>query len=97
MEDRAESYEDRGGPTQEVLEENNISNRARGLFLILVKSMALFCPHSKNFPEAKLRSNGLTSLVEEISRQFRIASITELLVIILMQDYNEERARGTEM
>lgn len=64
--------------------------------MILVKSVALFCPHSKNFPEAKLKSNGLTSLVEEMSRQLSIAATTQLLVIILIQDYNEERARGAE-
>lgn len=63
----------------------------------MLKSVALFCPHSKNFPEAKLKSNGLNSLVEENSRQVSIASITQLLVIILMQDYNEERARGTKI
>ena len=52
--------------------------------------MAVLCPCPKNFPEAKLKSNGLISLVEEVLRKPNIDSIAWLLVITLMQIYYEK-------
>lgn len=37
--------------------------------------MAAFCPCTNNLPEAKLESNGLLSLTEEISRPSNIDSV----------------------
>lgn len=62
------------------------------------KNEAAFFPCPRNLPEVKLRSIGLISLVEEISRQPYIDSITWLLVSILTQVYGEkEQARQKEI
>jgi hypothetical protein len=45
---------------------------------------------SQNLHEAKLKSFGLISFAEEISRQPNIDSVTWLVVITLMQIYNEK-------
>lgn len=41
----------------------------RVLFDILAKDVAVFCLVLRNSPKTNLKSNGLTSLVEEILRQ----------------------------
>lgn len=40
--------------------------------------------------EAKLKSNGLITLVEEISRQHNGESVEGLLLVIFMHIYNEK-------
>ena len=48
---------------------------------ILVKNMAAFCPFLKSLPEAKVKSFGLISLSEEISKQPIRDCVMWLLVI----------------
>jgi hypothetical protein len=50
--------------------------------------------HFKNLPQAKLRSKGLFSLAEEISRQPNIDFVVLLLVITLLQVYKEKEQVG---
>lgn len=65
----AASHVDPGGPAQEV-SEGNISNWARDHFCdIFAKNVAASSLYPEKSPEAKLKSNGLISLVEEVSRQ----------------------------
>lgn len=79
------------GPAPEILEESNISNWLSDHSChILAKNIAYFCPWTKNFPEAKLKSNGLIPLVEEVSKQPDTDSVVWLLVMPLMQIYNEK-------
>lgn len=52
--------------------------------------MAAFCHFLKNFAEAKLKSNGLISLAEEVQRQPDIDSVVWLLVMTLMQICNKK-------
>lgn len=62
---------------------------------ILAKDVAAFCPCLiKNLPEAKFKSNDLISLVEDISRQPNIDSVTQVQVIILEQIFNEKEQQG---
>lgn len=66
-------------------ENSNISNWARDNSIFnLGKNMAIFCLYPKNLIEFKLKSNGLNYLMEEISRQSNIDSVTVLLAITLM-------------
>lgn len=59
-----------GGSYDEVSDGNNISNWVRNYaYDSLTKNVSAFCPCLKNLPEAKLKSSGLASLAEEISRQ----------------------------
>ena len=68
---------DHGGQIQNISEENDISNFGRDhSYDSLAKSVASFCPYPKNLLEDKLETNGLISLVEEISRQINIGSVT---------------------
>lgn len=61
----------------------------------LAKNAVAFCPCLKNnFPGAKLKSNELISLAEEILRQSYIDSVMWLFT--LMQFYNEKRASGVK-
>jgi hypothetical protein len=87
VEDRgAERNLDCYGPVKEVLKEKNTSKWFRGCSCnILVMNIATFCPSPKNLPEAKLKSFGLMSLAEEISRQPRIDSVMWLITASLMQ------------
>ena len=65
---------------------------APGLETVLVKlakNVAAFCPCSKNLLEATLKSFGLMTLAEEISRESSTDSVIQLLVITLMQIYNK--------
>jgi hypothetical protein len=48
---------------------------------ILAKNMDKFCPCPKNLRKAKSKCNGLTSLMEEISRESNIDSVMWLLLI----------------
>ena len=65
MEDRrAEGDVENWGLAQEV-SENNIGDHSCD---ILATNVAAFCLCPKNLPEAKLKSFGLLSLAEEISR-----------------------------
>lgn len=58
----------------------------------LAKNAVAFCPCLKNnFPGAKLKSNELISLAEEILRQSYIDSVMWLFT--LMQFYNEKKSK----
>ena len=84
----AENSVDCGGLTQKVSNRYNMSNWVIDLFVIFwLYNLAPFHPCCKN----KLKSFGLMSLAEKISRQSSIASVMWLLVMILMQIYNEKR------
>lgn len=86
-----ESNESCGGRVPEVLEENNISNWLSDHSChSLANNIACFCLHTKNFPEAKLKSYGLISLAEEVQRQPDIDSVVWLLVMTLMQICNKK-------
>lgn len=84
-----------GGSSHE--EGNNISswyrNHSCGIF---AKIAPAFYPCFRNLPEPKLKDSGLTFLVDEISRQPSIYSVTCLFVclfvlaIILMRECDEE-------
>lgn len=56
--------------------------------------MADFCTCPKNILEAKLKSFRLLLLAEKISRQPNIGSTPRLLVITLMQVYNDKKQKG---
>lgn len=47
--------------------------------VVLTESLATFCPCSENLPEVKLRSSGLISQAEEISRLNNVDSMARLL------------------
>lgn len=66
---------------------------ATGLASTLVKNGVAFCPCAENFPEAKLKSSGLLSLVK-ISSLPNIGSVIRLLVITPMRIYNEKEIDG---
>jgi hypothetical protein len=53
-------------------------------------------PHLKNLSEAKLKSNGLISLAEAISKQHKIESMNWLLWLWMtaLQIYNEKEQMG---
>lgn len=57
---------------------------------ILSNNMAALCPFPKNIPKAKLKSFRLIVLAEEISRQHNIDSVGWILLVTLMQLYNEK-------
>jgi hypothetical protein len=61
---------------------------------ILAKNVAVSCPHPKNSSEVQLKSNGLISLAEEISRWPNIDSVTCSLAITLVQANNEKEQMG---
>lgn len=48
-------------------------------------------PRHEILYEAKLKSNGLITLVEEISRQHNGESVEGLLLVIFMHIYNEKK------
>ena len=50
----------------------------------------LFLLYPKSLPEDKLKSFGLMALEKEISQQHSIYSVMQLLVVSLMQIYNEK-------
>lgn len=52
--------------------------------------MVAFCLCPKNLPEAKLKSNGVISLLEAILRQPNVESVAWLSVITLLQVHNEQ-------
>ena len=56
--------------------------------------MATLFPHLKNLPEVKLKRSGLISLAEDVSRQPDVDCAMRLLVITLMQLYNEKEQAG---
>lgn len=49
-------------------------------------------PCHENLYEAKLKSNGLITLVEEISRQHNGESVEGLLLVTFMQIYNGKKS-----
>jgi hypothetical protein len=66
--------------------------------IFFTKNIDVSCPSPKNFPEAKLKTNELISLTEEISRQSDIDSVVWLLNIpiiltIKKSKQNKERYR----
>jgi hypothetical protein len=87
----ATSNVDYDNPPQEVSEEKDISKWPRDhAYNILAKNATAFCLCPGNLPEAKLESFGLMVLAKEVSRQASIDSALWLLVVTLMQIYNEE-------
>lgn len=87
------SYVGCGGSAPEVSEGNNIRDWARGHPCDNLV-MSAFCPQPKNLPEVKLKSNGLISSAEKISRQPNDDSVVRLLVIIFKQVYDEKEHAG---
>jgi hypothetical protein len=84
----AESYVDCGASDQEVLEWKNISIGTRDHSCdILTKNVADICPYPIYLPVAEYKSNGLTFLVKEISRQ-PYHFVIWLFLITLMLVYN---------
>ena len=65
----------------------NISKWPNNYSAVLAKNMATFCHCPKILSEVKLKSFGSMSLAEEISRQLSVVTVTELLVISLIQMY----------
>lgn len=64
------------------------------LFLwYLGKELVVFCLYPKNLPEARLKSNELTLLAEEIEAQYNINSISYFIVITPKQVYKEKEQR----
>lgn len=61
---------------------------------MLVKSWPASCLCPSNLPEAKVKSRGLVSPVEAISRQHNIESVTWLILISLKQICNEKDQTG---
>lgn len=61
---------------------------------MLAKSWPASCLCPSNSPETKLKSRGLVSLVEAISRQHNIESVTWLILISLKQLCNENDQTG---
>ena len=55
-----------------------------------MKTVAIFCPCPKSLPKHKVKSLGLISLTEEISKQPSIDSMLWLLVFTLIKTYNEK-------
>ena len=86
---------DYGGLAQEVSEGKNISKWPRGYFCENhAKNVTVFYPCPKNLPEAKLKTFGLTALVEKILRPPFTDCGTWPLVITLMQIYNDREKLG---
>jgi hypothetical protein len=88
MDPSAEGDVNSGVPVQKVSERKNIRKQIRDYCNILAKQMDTFCLSPKNLPKIKLKSFGLISLAEEISRQPCIDCGRWLLVITFMQIYN---------
>lgn len=61
---------------------------------MLAKSWPASCLCPSNSPEAKLKSRGLVSPVEAISRQHNTESVTWLILISLKQLCNENDQTG---
>ena len=57
---------------------------------ILVKEVVAFCSSPKSLPEAKVKSFGLISSAEEISKQSSIDSVRWILVLTLMKIHNKK-------
>lgn len=74
-----------------ISERNTLQHQLGYLCDILAKSLATFCQCS----EAKFKSNGLISLVEEIRRR-NIESSAWLLLIFLLQINIENKLVGQE-
>lgn len=60
---------------------------------VSAKNLTTFCQCAENFSEAKLKSNGLVSLVEEIPRH-NIEFAAWLLLIFFLQIYGENKLVG---
>lgn len=56
---------------------------------ILAKNLTVRSSCYENVSEAELKSNGLSCLAEEISRQYNIKATALFLPIVLIQIYNE--------
>ena len=78
-------------PSQEILEGKNISKQPKCHFYDIRQRMwLLIVLVLKNLPEAKVRTFRLMGLAEEISRQPNIEYVMWLLVVTLLQIYNEK-------
>lgn len=62
---------------------------------ILAKTVAVFCPCSKNLPEAKLTHNRLASLAREIQGSLTLM-VMRLSAIPVMQSYSQKQQAGQE-
>lgn len=92
-ETNSESNEDSGGLDHEVSEGNTNSinwDRSHS-YDILSNNLAEMCPCQENLYEAKLKSNGLITLMEEIPRQYNSEFGEWLLLITFMKVYNEKK------
>lgn len=87
----AESNMDYGNPAPELSEET-ISVAGLETILVIMWQRCGLCP--KSLLTAKLKSNGLTSLVKEISKQHNIDSVVWLLAMALMRIYNGKSKWG---
>ena len=63
---------------------------------ILGENVTAFCPCLKSLPEAKVKSFGLISLAEEISKQPSIDFVMGLLVLTLMKIHNKKEQTEQE-
>lgn len=77
--------------TQEASEKNFIMLLKNYSCYILVRKMAAICPCLKSLPDFKVKSFGLITLVEEISKQPSIDSVSWLQVLMLMKIYNKKK------
>lgn len=64
---------------------------------IVAENVAAFCSSHKNLPEAKLKSNGLISSAQEISRQSNMGSVMWLLITFVPVNSVKERASQKEV
>ena len=84
LENSAERSMDCQSPHQ-ILQGNGISNWSKPFLLdFLANTPASFCPCPRNFPEAALKSHGLISLMEVISRQHTL----EYCGVVVINDRN---------
>lgn len=63
----------------------------------MAENVAAFCSSPKNLPKAELKSNGLISSVQEISRQSNIGSATWLLITSMPINNAKEQAMQKEI
>lgn len=94
LEEGSESNTDCGVlvPDEKVSEGNKeyISKWSKGhSWDIWAKKLAAFCPYPKNLPGAKLKCNEFLCLAKVILRWHNVECKEWLLLIILMQVYND--------
>lgn len=88
-ESNAESTKDNGVLDERTRTVNWVRRHSCDIFS---DKLAEMYPCHENLYEAKLKSNGLITLVEEISRQHNGESVEGLLLVTFMQIYNGKKA-----